>query len=148
MKAVERFSSRWGLILATLGMAVGTGNIWRFPRVAATNGGGNFLVAWLVFLFLWSIPLIIVEFSFGKTSRRGVIGAFSKLAGRGATWMGAVGRALCHGHHVLLLGGCRLVPTILLGDGERRAQPPKLRRSVGLLCGILGCRRDPRPWPF
>ncbi len=88
MSAQEHFSSRWGLILATLGMAVGTGNIWRFPRVAATNGGGSFLVAWLVFLFLWSIPLIILEFALGKTARRGVVGAFAKLAGRGATWMG------------------------------------------------------------
>ncbi|MDY7093536.1 MAG: sodium-dependent transporter [Acidobacteriota bacterium] len=88
MKIQEHFTSRWGLILATLGMAVGTGNIWRFPRVAATNGGGSFLVAWLVFLLLWSVPLLIVEFGFGKTSRQGVVASFLKLGGRGMTWMG------------------------------------------------------------
>ncbi len=87
--AGERFSNRWGLILATLGMAVGTGNIWRFPRVAASNGGGSFLVAWVVFLLLWSVPLMIVEFSFGKRSRLGTVGAFVKLAGRRWAWMGA-----------------------------------------------------------
>ena len=43
MSATQHFSSRWGLILATLGMAVGTGNIWRFPRVAASNGGGGLI---------------------------------------------------------------------------------------------------------
>ncbi|TDI93955.1 MAG: hypothetical protein E2O77_01895, partial [Caldithrix sp.] len=43
MKQSEFFSSRWGLILAALGMAVGTGNIWRFPRIVAENGGGSFL---------------------------------------------------------------------------------------------------------
>ncbi|MCY3928389.1 MAG: hypothetical protein OXG81_08940, partial [Acidobacteria bacterium] len=43
-------------MLAMLGMAVGTGNIWRFPRIAASNGGGSFLVAWVVFLMLWSVP--------------------------------------------------------------------------------------------
>ena len=41
---MSRFSSRWGMMLAMLGMAVGTGNIWRFPRIAASNGGGSFLV--------------------------------------------------------------------------------------------------------
>jgi NSS family neurotransmitter:Na+ symporter len=59
MKKEEYFTSRWGLILATLGIAVGTGNIWRFSRVVAQNGGGSFLVPWLIFLFIWSLPLII-----------------------------------------------------------------------------------------
>jgi len=84
----ERFHSRWGLILATLGMAVGTGNIWRFPRIVASNGGGSFLVAWVLFLLLWSVPLMIVEFSFGKRARKGAIGAFQELAGDGFGWMG------------------------------------------------------------
>ena len=84
----EEFSSRWGLVLATLGMAVGTGNIWRFPRVVAANGGGSFLVAWVVFLLLWSVPLMIVEFAFGKRARRGTVGAFAALAGERSAWMG------------------------------------------------------------
>ena len=73
------FSSRMTMMLVMLGMAVGTGNIWRFPRIAASNGGGSFLVAWLVFLLLWSIPLILVEFAAGKTSRSGPIGAFAVI---------------------------------------------------------------------
>jgi NSS family neurotransmitter:Na+ symporter len=77
------------MMLAMLGMAVGTGNIWRFPRVAATNGGGSFLVAWVVFLILWSIPLILVEFAMGRESRRGPVGAFKELVGKRFTWMGA-----------------------------------------------------------
>jgi NSS family neurotransmitter:Na+ symporter len=89
MSGHEHFRSRWGLVLATLGMAVGTGNIWRFPRIVATNGGGSFLVAWVVFLLLWSVPLMIVEFSFGKRARQGTIAAFQRLAGPGAGWMGA-----------------------------------------------------------
>ena len=59
----EMFSSRWAVVLVGLGMAVGTGNIWRFPRIVAENGGGAFLVAWGVFLFTWSIPLLITEFA-------------------------------------------------------------------------------------
>jgi len=85
----ELFSSRWGMLLAMLGMAVGTGNIWRFPRVAASNGGGSFLVAWVVFLLLWSVPLLILEFGMGKGTRKGAIGAFVKTLGPNFAWMGA-----------------------------------------------------------
>ena len=77
------------MMLAMLGMAVGTGNIWRFPRIAAANGGGSFLVAWAVFLILWSVPLLLVEFSMGKATRYGPVGAFAKLIGRRWSWMGA-----------------------------------------------------------
>ncbi len=85
----EVFSSRWGMLLAMLGMAVGTGNIWRFPRIAASNGGGSFLVAWAVFLLLWSVPLLILEFGMGKGTRKGTVGAFSKTLGPKFGWMGA-----------------------------------------------------------
>ena len=76
-------------MLAMLGMAVGTGNIWRFPRIAATYGGGSFLVPWVIFLFIWSIPLILVEFAMGKATRCGAVGAFARMMGRGYSWMGA-----------------------------------------------------------
>jgi len=77
------------MLLAMLGMAVGTGNIWRFPRVAASNGGGSFLVAWVVFLLAWSVPLLILEFGMGKATRQGAIGSFVKTLGPGFAWMGA-----------------------------------------------------------
>ncbi len=85
----ERYSSRLGMMLVMLGMAVGTGNIWRFPRIAASNGGGEFLVAWIVFLFLWSIPLLLVEFGMGRQTRSGPISAFVQLMGPRWAWMGA-----------------------------------------------------------
>ncbi|MBX7152732.1 sodium-dependent transporter [bacterium] len=87
-KQQETFTSRWGLLLAALGMAVGTGNIWRFPRIAAQNGGGEFLIAWVIFLFTWSVPLLIAEFAIGKHTRKGTIGAFGKLIGEKYGWMG------------------------------------------------------------
>ena len=89
----QRFTSRLGLLLSVLGIAVGTGNIWRFPRIAAQNGGeegaGAFLIAWIVFLFIWSIPLIIAEYALGRHGRRGVVGSFIKAAGKRFAWMGA-----------------------------------------------------------
>ncbi len=89
----QRFSSRLGLLLSALGIAVGTGNIWRFPRIAAQNGGeqgaGAFLIAWIIFLFVWSIPLIIAEYALGRKHRSGPIGIFMKAAGRKLAWMGS-----------------------------------------------------------
>lgn len=89
MKQQEFFSSRWALIIATIGIAVGTGNIWRFSRVVAQNGGGSFLIPWVIFLLIWSVPLIIAEFALGKSSRMGPIGAVLKTAGNKFGWMGA-----------------------------------------------------------
>ena len=84
-------------MLAMLGMAVGTGNIWRFPRIAAKNGGGEFLVAWIVFLFLWSIPLILLEFGMGRKTRSGPVRAFVSLAGPRWAWTGAMVVCVCSG---------------------------------------------------
>jgi NSS family neurotransmitter:Na+ symporter len=89
----QRFSSRWGFLLSALGIAIGTGNIWRFPRIVAQNGSdegaGAFIIAWLVFLLLWSIPLIIAEYALGINSRKGVIGSVIKSAGKKIAWMGS-----------------------------------------------------------
>ncbi len=87
MSRPEQFSSRIALLLSTMGMAIGAGNIWRFPRLAGQYGGA-FLIPWLLFLVLWSIPLIMVEFAMGKESRKGPIGAFAHFLGERFAWMG------------------------------------------------------------
>jgi NSS family neurotransmitter:Na+ symporter len=88
----QRFSTRFGLLLSALGIAVGTGNIWRFPRIAAQNGSDNgagaLIIAWLIFLFIWSIPLIITEYVLGRKFRHGVIGNFISGMGKKFAWMG------------------------------------------------------------
>ncbi len=117
----EHFSSRWGILMAAIGMAVGTGNIWRFPRVAAENGRGAFLIAWLVFMFAWSIPLVLTEFALGKHTRKGPAGAIGHLIGAKFNWMGLC-RPLYLLHHVVLLGRHRVVSDLLLrnvGIGAR-----------------------------
>jgi NSS family neurotransmitter:Na+ symporter len=87
VKQVEQFSNRWGIILASLGMAIGAGNLWRFPRLAGQYGGA-FLLLWIFFLLIWSIPLLLAEFSIGKKYKKGVIGSFTMLAGKPFTFMG------------------------------------------------------------
>jgi len=89
MKQEEYCSSRWTLIISTIGIAVGTGNIWRFSRIVAQNGGGSFLIPWVIFLLIWSVPLIIAEFALGKHTRFGPLGAIAKTAGKNFGWMGS-----------------------------------------------------------
>ncbi len=85
----ELFTTRAALLLTTLGMAVGTGNIWRFPRILAKTGGGAFLIPWLLFLVAWSLPLLILEFGMGRGARKGCVGAFGTFGGPRTGWMGA-----------------------------------------------------------
>jgi NSS family neurotransmitter:Na+ symporter len=89
MSQQTAFSSRWALMFAMLSMAVGTGSIWRFPRIVANNGGGTFLLPWVIFLFVWSIPLIITEFALGRGMKAGPIGSLVRLVGPKFAWMGA-----------------------------------------------------------
>lgn len=88
MTSAKESFSRWGIIFAGLGMAVGTGNMWRFPRIAAQYGGGAFMLVWILFLFIWAFPLLTIELSVGKKTRQGVIGSFGKMIGKNFAWMG------------------------------------------------------------
>ena len=85
----EEWGSRLAIIIAAVSMAVGTGNIWRFPRVAAEWGGGAFLIAVTVGLLVWAVPLLMCEFLMGMRSRLGNVGAFRDFMGVRNTWAGA-----------------------------------------------------------
>jgi NSS family neurotransmitter:Na+ symporter len=98
-----------GFILATIGMAIGTGNIWRFPRVAAANGGGPFIIAWTIALFVWSIPLLMGEMVIGRKTGLGTIGAFRDFAGKKFTWMGTWIAIVCLAimfYYSVVMGWC------------------------------------------
>lgn len=85
---MERFRSRYALVAAGITMAVGVGNLWRFPRVAAEWGGGTFLIILVLASVLWAIPLLIAESLLGSKSRLGTVGAFRDFMGRRYTWAG------------------------------------------------------------
>ena len=88
MAGTERFSSRCGLVAAALGMAIGAGNIWRFPRVVAAQGGGAFILAWLVALLVWSLPLLMVEYAVGRKWGGSPLRALVGMLGRRWAWAG------------------------------------------------------------
>jgi NSS family neurotransmitter:Na+ symporter len=108
-KKADQWATRWGLVLSCIGMAVGTGNIWRFPRVAASQGGGAFVIALLIALFLWGIPLLMAEAVWGKVSRMGIIGSFKEMVGRKWTWMGTAVAIIVLGvvfYYSVVVGWC------------------------------------------
>lgn len=83
----ERWSSRTAFLFAAIGSAIGLGNVWRFPYMAYDNGGGAFLVAWMIGLLVLGIPWLIMEFGMGKMFQKGAPGAFAGI-GRKWEWLG------------------------------------------------------------
>ncbi|MCH7656893.1 MAG: sodium-dependent transporter [Bacteroidetes bacterium] len=76
----DSFTSKFGVIAATAGSAIGLGNIWRFPYIAGENGGGAFLVVYLLFVLGIGIPVMMSEFVIGRRALLNPYGAFKKLA--------------------------------------------------------------------
>ena len=85
--ARERWGKRSYFIFAALGSAIGLGNLWRFPALAYKNGGGAFLIAWMVGLLVIGIPWMIVEYGMGKRFQLGAPGVFAGV-GKKWEWLG------------------------------------------------------------
>lgn len=95
MEKRDHWSSRAGLILAAAGSAVGLGNLWKFPYIAWENGGGLFILIYLVAIILVGFPIMITEVGIGKISERDPVGAFRLLGGHKSPfrWVGLMGIA-------------------------------------------------------
>lgn len=83
----ERWGRRADFIFASIGSAIGLGNVWRFPYITYANGGGAFLIPYFVALLTAGIPLVILEFALGRTYQGGAPAAFSRIK-KGLEWIG------------------------------------------------------------
>lgn len=83
----KTFSSKIGLIAATVGSAVGLGNIWRFPAMAQANGGAAFLLLYILCILLLGLPVMLGEFSLGRAGRSDAIGVYRKMAPGKKWWL-------------------------------------------------------------
>lgn len=91
MSSKKEFGTKIGLIAATVGSAVGLGNVWRFPAETQTNGGAAFLLLYVLCVLILGIPVMLAEFSLGRGGRSDAIGVFSKLSPGKKWWIvGAV----------------------------------------------------------
>ena len=79
MEKKSSFSSRIGFVLAAAGSAVGLGNIWRFPYLAAKYGGGIFLLVYLILAVTFGFALMVTEISIGRKTGKSVIDAYKLI---------------------------------------------------------------------
>ncbi|MDE6415679.1 MAG: sodium-dependent transporter [Duncaniella sp.] len=83
------FATKIGAVAATVGSAVGLGNIWRFPYETGVHGGGAFIACYVVFVLLLGVPLLCAEFILGRGTRSNMLGAFRNSSASGRRWVGA-----------------------------------------------------------
>ena len=96
-KTRETFGSRLGFILVSAGCAVGIGNVWKFPYVAGQNGGAVFVLFYLLFIAIMGIPVLTMELSIGRASRKTIVAGYKQLEKKGSKW---------HLHGWVCIAGC------------------------------------------
>ena len=82
----ESFKSRLGFLLVSAGCAIGIGNVWRFPFVVGQNGGGFFVLVYLVMLVVLGLPVLTMELAVGRASRKSAVLAYKALEKPGSKW--------------------------------------------------------------
>ena len=80
----ENFKSRIGFILVSAGCAIGIGNVWKFPYVAGANGGGIFVLFYLLFLAIVGVPVLTMELAVGRASRKSAVLGYKTLEPKGS----------------------------------------------------------------
>ena len=102
MKERETLGSRMGFILLSAGCAIGIGNVWRFPYMVGENGGGLFVIAYVVFLLILGVPIMTMEYAIGRSSRRSILSALRMLEPKGTKWH-LFGHVAIAGNYLLLM---------------------------------------------
>lgn len=96
----ESFKSRLGFILVSAGCAIGIGNVWRFPYVAGQNGGGIFVLFYLIFLIAMGLPVLTMELAVGRASRKSAVLGYKALEKPNSKW---------HIHGWVAIFGCYML---------------------------------------
>ncbi|MCP4836092.1 MAG: sodium-dependent transporter, partial [Phycisphaera sp.] len=109
MSERAHWGTRTGFILAAAGSAVGLGNIWKFPYITGTNGGGWFVLIYLACIVLVGLPILIAEIMIGRAAQAQPVVAFERLKGRASGWsvigwMGIVASFLILSFYIVVAG--------------------------------------------
>ena len=103
----ESFKSRLGFILVSAGCAIGIGNVWRFPYVTGQNGGGIFVLFYLIFLVCMGLPVLTMELAVGRASRKSAVMSYKALEKEGSKW---------HIHGWIAMFGCYMLIDVLISS--------------------------------
>ena len=107
---MKSFSSKIGVLLAAAGSAVGLGSIWKFPYTVGENGGGAFIILYIVCSIIFGLPLVMNEFLIGKLSRKTAFGAFRALTGSNRwqwlSWTCLLSSTFILGFYFVVTGWC------------------------------------------
>ena len=98
----EKLGSRLGFLLLSAGSAIGIGNVWKFPYMAGSHGGAIFVLIYLFFLVILGLPVMTMEFSLGRASRRSPAKLYDELAPKGTKWH-IHGKAAVIGNYLLMM---------------------------------------------
>ena len=102
MEQRENLGSRLGFIMLSAGCAIGIGNVWRFPYMVGQNGGGLFVLIYLVFLVILGVPVMTMEYAMGRATRKSILPAYRELEPKGSKWH-IMGYFAIAGNYVLLM---------------------------------------------
>ena len=128
-KDTRGFTSNLGAIVAAAGSAIGLGNIWRFPYTVGQNGGGAFLLLYILFVFFLGLPIMMSEFVIGRRSQRNTVGAFRQLGPQYKRWtfvgvLGIVAAFLIYSFYSTV-AGWTLNYVFLSGSGQLSGRTPE-----------------------
>ena len=98
----EKLGSRLGFILLSAGCAIGIGNVWKFPYVVGQNGGGVFVLIYLIFLAILGIPVLSMEFAIGRAAQKSPVKMYQELEPKGTVWH-IHGKAAMIGGYLLMM---------------------------------------------
>lgn len=98
----EKLGSRLGFILLSAGCAIGIGNVWKFPYVVGQNGGGVFVLIYLIFLAILGIPVLTMEFAIGRAAQKSPVKMYQELEPKGTVWH-IHGKAAMIGGYLLMM---------------------------------------------
>ena len=102
MEQRENLGSRLGFIMLSAGCAIGIGNVWRFPYMVGQNGGGLFVLIYLVFLVILGVPVMTMEYAMGRATRKSILPAYRELEPKGSKWH-IMGYFAIAGNYVILM---------------------------------------------
>lgn len=139
-KIREHWSSQLGFILAAAGSAIGLGTLWKFPYVTGENGGGVFVLVYILCTLFIGVPIFIAELVLGRRAQRGAVGIFATLANNAAVWklvgwLGVASSFLIMSFYSVLAGWGLNYVFMSLSQFYKDMSPEQISHTFDLLAG-------------